>query len=92
MESFDFEVLKKVDVRTVNPDTLVDINEIVINKELPKEERLLDFIRQIRNPYCFKCGEMIVKTVFMDQDSVSEGNIVPGVTLEDRIENFLRML
>lgn len=30
------------------PDTLVDINDISVNKDLPKPERLKEYIRQIK--------------------------------------------
>ncbi|WFR59205.1 hypothetical protein QA584_09005 [Anaerocolumna sp. AGMB13025] len=78
----DFSALKQVEVRTVNPDTLVDINDIKVNTKLPKEERILDFIRQIGNPYCYRCGKVVVKISFNDTNA----------TLEDRIENLLRMM
>ncbi|MGC6173091.1 DUF6870 family protein [Lacrimispora sp. 38-1] len=78
----DFSALKQVDVRTVNPDTLVDINDIKVNVKLPKEERILDFIRQIGNPYCYRCGKVVVKISFNDTDA----------TLEDRMESLLRMM
>lgn len=78
----DFSALKQVDVRTVNPDTLVDIGDIKVNTKLPKEERVLDFIRQIGNPYCYRCGKVVVKISFNDTDA----------TLEDRMESLLRMM
>lgn len=78
----DFSALKQVDVRTVNPDTLVDINDITVNDKLSKEERILNFIRQIRNPYCYRCGKVVVKISFNDTD----------VTLEDRMESLLKMM
>ncbi|WMC93555.1 DUF6870 family protein [Kineothrix sp. MB12-C1] len=78
----DFSALKQVDVRTVNPDTLVDIGDIKVNTKLPKEERILDFIHQIGNPYCYRCGKVVVKISFNDTNA----------TLEDRMENLLRMM
>lgn len=78
----DFSALKQVDVRTVNPDTLIDINNIKVNTKLPKEERILDFIRQIGNPYCYRCGKVVVKISFNDTDA----------TLEERMESLLRMM
>jgi hypothetical protein len=78
----DFSALKQVDVRTVNPDTLVDIGDIKVNTKLPKEERILDFIRKIGNPYCYRCGKVVVKISFNDTNA----------TLEDRMENLLRMM
>ena len=37
-------------------DELVDIREVSVDKNLPKEERIAAFIRQIKNPYRFRCG------------------------------------
>lgn len=48
------EQMKSVDIRTVDPKTLQDIRDVCINTDLPKRERMLDFIRQIRNPYCYR--------------------------------------
>jgi len=48
------EEMKAVDIRTVSRDDLVDIRDVVIDQEAPKEERIKSFLRQIRNPYCFK--------------------------------------
>jgi len=78
----DFSAFKQVDVKTVDPDTLVDINDITVDTKLPREERILDFIRQIKNPYCYRCGKVVVKISFNDTDA----------TLEDRMESLLRMM
>ena len=63
LSEMDLQELKQVDVRTVNPDTLVDIKEIEIDRTLPKGERIQEFIRQIRNPYCFRVGKVAVAWV-----------------------------
>jgi hypothetical protein len=76
------EEMKAVDVRTVDRDALVDINEVKIDRSLPREERIRSFVEQIKNPYCFKCGEVVVKTSFADTDR----------TLEDCVEHYLRNL
>ncbi len=78
----DMEAMSSIDITTIDPSTLVDIRDTVIDKNLPKEERLLDFIRQIKNPYCFKHGKVVVKIGFSDTDS----------TFEDKFESFLRSL
>ena len=31
---------------------LVDIREVSVNKELSREERITEFVRQIKDPYC----------------------------------------
>ncbi len=80
----ELDELSHVDIKMVDPDQLVDIRDVVINTDLPKEERILDFIQQIRNPYCFRHGKMIVKISF----SESAGN----TTLEEQFESYLRSL
>ena len=74
--------MKEIDIRTVDPDTLVDIKTVTVNTDLPIDERKKDYIRQVKNPYCFKCGKVVVKM------SVSETT----ATLEDQLENFFRNL
>lgn len=74
------EEMKAVDIRTVKPEDLVDIRDVHIDRTLPKEERIKDFIRQIKNPYCYKCGDIVVKATFSDTEE----------TLEDRMEHYLR--
>lgn len=74
------EEMKNIDVRTVSRDELVDIRDVKIDRTLPKEDRIRSFIMQIGNPYCFKCGNVVVKTSFADTE----------VTLEERMEHYLR--
>lgn len=74
--------MKNIDVRKVDPSTLVDINTVKVNTDLPVEERKKDFIRQVKNPYCFRCGKVVVKMSFADTTA----------TLEDRLENYFRSL
>ncbi len=76
------ETLKNIDIHTVDPNTLVDIRDVKVNTDLPKQERLLDFVNQIKNPYCYKCGKAIVKISFAETEA----------TLEDRLESYLLSL
>ena len=76
------EEMKNVDVRTVDRDSLVDINEIEIDDSLPPKERAAEFLRQIKNPYCFRVGTVVVKNVYSDD----------GVSLQERFEQFARTL
>ena len=74
------EAMQNVDIRTVDPTGLRDIREVKVNTDLPKRERILDFIRQIGNPYCYRHGKYVVKVSFTDT----------GVTLEDRMLSYIR--
>lgn len=78
----DFELLRQADVRTIDPDILVDIRDLNIDTRLPKEERMREFVRQVKNPYCFKVGKVKVGVSF------SEG----GVSFEQRMEHYIQTL
>lgn len=73
---------KDTDVRNVDIDTLVDIRDIKIDMELPREKRIEEFVRQIKNPYCFKVGKIAVKVDFSQE----------GATFEERIKEYLESL
>jgi len=79
MQNINLEAMRNVDVRTVDPSTLVDISDVKIDTSLPKEERMKQYIEQIKNPYCFKCGKTIIKVTYSDTD----------VTFTERWESYL---
>lgn len=46
---------------TVKQDAaLVDIREVQVDRSLPKRERIAEYIRQIKDPYRFRCGDFTV--------------------------------
>lgn len=63
----------------VDLNTLVDIKDVRVNKHLSKSERIKDYVRQIKNPYCFKCGKFIVQVKYADN----------GISLEERLQNIM---
>jgi len=76
------EEMRSVDVRTVDRDSLMDVTQVHIDESLPKEERLKEFVRQVKNPYCFRVGNVVVKNVYSND----------GVSLRERFEQFARTL
>ena len=82
IQAIDLEQMKNVDIQTIDRDSLVDINDVRIDRRLPREQRLAEFIRQIKNPYCYRCGKVVVKVSFADTEA----------TLEDRLEHYLKTL
>ena len=76
------EEMKNVDVRTVDPETLVDVHSVKISDDLGREDRLKEFIRQVKNPFCYRVGNVVVKNVY-SQD---------GVTINERFEQMVRSL
>ena len=59
---------------------LVDIREVAVDKELSREERIAEFVRQIKDPYRFKCGRFTVQASFA----------AGGATLAECIKGILR--
>ena len=47
---------------------LVDIRDVVIDKTLPLEERVKSYVEQIKNPYCFKVGDVVVRVSYAGKE------------------------
>ena len=60
-------------------EPLVDIQDVSVDPNLPREERIAEYIRQIKNPYCFKCGQFTVRAKFAKD----------GPSLEDCLKQIL---
>ena len=60
------EDMSKQDIETINRKELVDISTIHIRHDLPHTEKVLAFLEQIKNPYCFLCGDVPVRVCFAD--------------------------
>lgn len=45
-------------------NTLVDIRDVTVDKALPKQERIAEYVRQIKDPYHFRCGKFTVTARF----------------------------
>ncbi|MGN0179083.1 MAG: DUF6870 family protein [Monoglobaceae bacterium] len=75
----EIKAMQSVNPLTVSADELVDINDVKVSKDLPKKERIAEFIKQIKNPYCFKCGNFIVKARYTDN----------GLSMEDCLQSIM---
>ncbi|WP_033121869.1 DUF6870 family protein [Oscillibacter sp. ER4] len=76
------EAMKTVDPKNVDRSVLVQRSSVRLNPDAPREDRLRDFIRQIKNPYCYLDGKTVVKITFSNTDT----------TMEDCLEHYLRGL
>jgi hypothetical protein len=79
---FNLEEMRAVDIRTVDPSTLKDIRDVDIDINLPFEQKAIDYLNQIGNGYCFRCGDVIVK--------INHSNTT--TTLNDCMEGFFQSL
>ena len=68
----ELEVMKKTDIRMVKKEDLVEIEDVVIDRELPILERILSYVRQVRNPYCYLCHGVIVKVSMTGEKDINE--------------------
>ena len=55
-----------VNMETVNIESLVDISTLEFDNSLPKEKRLDYVLEKLKNPFCFRYGEMGIKLEFDD--------------------------
>ena len=51
-----------------NLSGLVDIRDVVIDKKLTLEERVKSYVEQIKDPYCFKVGDVVVRVSYAGKD------------------------
>lgn len=70
--------LKNMDIEQCDPDQLVDLRSVSIDKNLPVPERIRSFAKQIKNPYLFKVDDITVKVEFSS-----------GKSFEDSLLSFL---
>ena len=73
------EDMSKVDPRTVDRSDLVQCTDVNVGEGMTKMERVTEYMRQIRNPYCYLDGEMLVKVSFAEA----------GRTIEDCVRGYL---
>lgn len=57
-----------MDIKTVNIENLVDIESINIDSNLNYEEKLEQYIKQVKNPFFTRVGNFIVKQTFEEDD------------------------
>ena len=58
------ESMKQISIKECDKEQLVDLLSIAIDVERSKQERMLDYLRQVKNPYYFKVGDVAVRLVF----------------------------
>ena len=76
MDGKTLQELKRVNIKEVNPDELVDISEIEIDTKQSVQKRVKEYVEQVHNPYLVRVGEYVVKIGYSDCEE----------TLNDRIE------
>jgi len=60
----------------INPNDIDEISSIKIDRRKPIDERILDFLTQVKNPYVFKVNGKLVKLEFTDNGTNAEDAII----------------
>lgn len=63
---------KNIPLDEINPDDVDELSEVKISRKKSKEERILDFISKVKNPYVFKVDGKLVKVEFSDNGKSAE--------------------
>lgn len=91
MKEYDYKYLKdklerckNIDIRTISDNDIDDIKDIKIDRRKPSNERILDFLNKVKNPYVFKINGRIVRMRF------SESNLTADDCLTRMLKNLYR--
>lgn len=79
MDGKTLQELKRVNIKEVNPDELVDISEIEIDTKRSVQKRVKEYVEQVHNPYLVRVGEYVVKIGYSDCEE----------TLNDRMKQYI---
>ncbi len=63
---------KSVKLEDVTLDDVNEISSIKIDRRKPSNERILDFLTKVKNPYIFKVNGKLVKIEFSNNERKAE--------------------
>ena len=79
MTAEEYRKCLDTDFGDIDIKDMKDIRDIRIDRNLPKEERIKQYLKQVGNPYLVRCGDVKVKVRFANN----------GVSFEEAFENML---
>ena len=63
---------KNMKLEDINPDDVNEISSIKIDRRKPSNERILDFLTQVKNPYVFKVNGKLVRMSFSENGPTAD--------------------
>lgn len=79
MKKYDIDKLKEkiekykdMNLNEINPADIPDISELKIDRRKTKEERILDLLTKVENPYVFKVNGHLVQIGFTNNGKTAE--------------------
>ena len=73
---------KNIKLEDINPDDVDEISDIKIDRKKSSDERILEFLTQVKNPYVFKVNGRLVRFSFSEN----------GPTADECLTRFLENL
>lgn len=70
----EWKKMREIDIHTVAKDDLIDLNTVQIDESQPREKRIEQFVQQIKNPYCYRVGDVMVKVSYQKQGPTFQQN------------------
>ena len=58
------DLCKAAEIALCDKNTLTDLRDITVDKSKSVMERIENFTGQVKNPYLFKVGDVIVKVAY----------------------------
>ncbi len=77
----NLDEMQNVDIRNIDKDSLVNIEDVEIDMNLPQGMRIKKFVEQVGNPYIYKSNGIVVKSTFTNN----------GKSLDDLIEKLISL-
>lgn len=74
----ELEEIKRLELEGIDKSKLVDIQDIKIDTTLPIEQRMENYLEQVKNPYCFRHGEAAIHVRFEPE----------GADLRQKLKSF----
>ena len=91
MENIDLKYLKdkldrcrNIELNEIKIDDVDEISDLNICKRKSSNDRILDFLNEVKNPYVFKVKGKLVKIIFSDTNKTADD------CLTDVLKNLYR--
>ena len=65
----------ETDIRKVDKNTLVNAQDMNLDKDIPLKDRAAYIAAYLQNPYCFLVGDIVVKVEFSDPTHSLQDNL-----------------
>lgn len=72
-----------MNLENISDNEIVDISTIKINKRDKKEDKIISYIKQVKNPYLYKYKDFTIRIHYSSENLL---------TLEELLKNYIKNL